>query len=274
MGFLDDVGNAIAGGAEAVVDTVVDGAEAVVETIEEAVEDTEEAIDEAMKEVGEWFIEKMQEAVEDFFNDGGTDVGHNEFEERATVSSELELARVIPYEYARPFGSDDDELTIVPSPFTSRFSEVDPGDFEVQGVHLASDGAIGGVGDITIDIGPTPQRSPDRAEDHDRETTGGAGSEIRDDSPGERREDASPDTLLFNVHSDAPASHTPEWTNFNDADPSITLADGGWMRDVSYSHHSDRGSHVVEIDFGPADHASVATTLADASPTLSMSWLF
>jgi hypothetical protein len=303
MGVFDTIGNALSDGADA----VIGGAEAVVEAVDEAFTEGEEAVGELTEPVGDWFMEEIWNAVEDFLNDGGTETDNNDVEDRATINSGLEAARVIPYNPAVEYGYDSPELTRVPQRFTSRLGETDASDRELDGFHLATDGAIGAVADIQTGIDAGPRRSPDRSEDRDT-PTGGAGSASNEDSGGEtlseqRNDDATSSSTGHTVQSDtlqfiAPAGnvgetlveasserttgtqHTPEWTNFNDSDPSITLADGGWMEDISlsrdsYSRHSDRGSlNTVTaplVDVETTDHFSYATTVQDASPTLS--WL-
>ena len=149
------------------------------------------------------------------------------------------------------------------------------------------------------------ERSPDRSDNHDREPTGGAGSETRDETSNEildeaRDEDttsfaprhAVSDSLQFNgttgtsetftdaaTEGDVRPTHTPEWTNLNGADPSVTLAEGGFLTDVDLrSNDDDRSSRregrFSETDTDTSAHTGFATTLEDASPTLSMSWLF
>lgn len=92
-------------------------------------------------------------------------------------------------------------------------------------------------------------------------------------------DDASGTTDDLVTERDAPTTTSPIWTNYNDSDPSIAVVDGSWMDDVRYTVDDDRGSRqresasFVETDSAPT-HLDFATTLEDASPTLSMSWLF
>jgi hypothetical protein len=315
MGVFDTIGNAISDGADA----IVGGAEAVVEAVDEAFSEGGEAIDEGMEAVGQWFIDELVDAGIDFINDGGSEVDSDPIEERAeqgSIKSPLDVAQAIPFEPAREYGFDNDELTLLPSRFDSRFSAADDGELQLDAVRLATDGAIGTVDDITTETHFGTSRSPDRSEDHDGESephrsphrgeshepSGGAASETRDDSGetlAEARNDGNatertwptqPDALRFVAATDTTGSetltgadsaregattHTPEWTNFNDADPSITLADGGWMRDADFRPHDDDrssrregGAFSVETE---TQYTGFATTLEDASPTLS--WL-
>jgi hypothetical protein len=356
MGLLNDIGNAFSDGAEA----LGEGAEAIVDAADEAISDGEEAIDEGMKDFGQWFIDELLGSGEDFMTDGGSEVDTDPIEERAeqgSISSKLDAAQIIPFDPAREYGLDSDELTLPPSRFTSRFSDADDSDRQLDGAHFATDGAIGTVADIQAELDPhgsdgrdtitggmgfdtaigsrgaadqhldgvhlasdgaigtiedtttqthfstgrSPdrseyhdgeselQRSPDRAENH--EPSGGAASETRDDS-GETLLEARNDgnAMQFVVATDngggetladavsdreGAARHAPEWTNFNHSDPSITLADGGWMNDADLRPRDDDrslrregGSFSVETE---TQHMSFATTLEDASPTLS--WL-
>jgi hypothetical protein len=304
MGVFDDIGNALSDGADAVGGAVED----VVEAVDEAVSDGEEAVGELTEPVGEWFLEEILGSAIDFFNGEDLETDGTDIEERSNLtSSSLEAARVIPYNPFVEFGYDSDELTLVPSRFTSRLGDTGASDRELDGFHFATDGAIGTVADIETGIDAGPRRSPDRSEDRDT-PTGGAGSATNEDTSGEtlseqRNDEATSSTTRHTVQSDTlqfitPTSrvgetlveastgretgtqHTPEWTNFNDSDPSITLADAGWMEDISVnisrdstSRHSHRGALNNEttppVDTETTDHFSY--TLADASPTLS--WL-
>ena len=74
---------------------------------------------------------------------------------------------------------------------------------------------------------------------------------------GFERADTAADSRPF-VHR-VPA-HTPEWTNYNDGDPSAALLE------VSSFLTSDIYAHAPQPDFTIA--------FADASPSLSVDWLF
>jgi hypothetical protein len=299
MGILDDIGEAFS-----------DGADAVVGAVEDVIGYGEDAAEEAAK----WFLERLLgEAFEDYINDGGSEVDTPDTEQYESTGSTRSSLDAIDDPLIHDYGTDNDTFTL-PGRYTSRWSEMDSDDRDSDAVRLVTDGAIDTVDELTTEADGTPRHTSDRSEDRNTDATTQILTDARSDDAVSFTDDhgasghdstattgsttsptstALTDSLQFVATTDDDAgttgdtatgrgrqpTHTPEWTNLNDSDPSVTLVDGSWMDDVTFTLDNHRGSSqrdgasLVEVDT-TRTYSSYATSYDDASTTVSMSCLF